>query len=652
MFLPAKMVNITALLYDTDVESVTAEILRLGILQFSDPAEVKDWAKDIPSVSNDEMIEKYTKLEERIKGIAAKLGKPVEIKPEKILLEKINFSLITEQLNRIDEAVDALITKKRFARQEIGRLMMLLSEVKGAVSDGMPIGIEGPFSFLEAKAVRVSSKNVPVLHSLLKGIPSVVLQTGTAGDKVDCFIMVLRKDRRVLDEALKQVSYSPIEMRKKSVEEQDPHFAEEIREKMMKEEKDLEEANRELEKIADDKMPFLSETLNLVHAHKVLYQAESHFKRTERTYLISGWIPISKKDWLISKVREITKNNCYIEYVSAEELGAKVEVPVMFQNPRFLKPFEMLTSGYGLPKYNTIDPTLFLALSFIAMFGAMFGDVGHGFVLALIGLFVVLKKTLSEEVRRIGLLLLYAGISAAIFGFIYGSFFGPSDLSHLLPYRGLEPMKNIQFYFKVAIYFGIGFLNLGILLNIINSIRTKEFFTGVFGKEGLLGGIIYWIGIILVARLLTRGNIGMNLTRFLFLSVIPLIFFFLRAPIKKIFHPREPMFHEGFLMYFMESAIELIEIFAGYLANTMSFIRVAAFALAHGGLFISVYAIASVVGTYGGILFHILGNIGIIALEGLIVSIQAVRLEYYEFLGKFYKTGSRGYQPSSMMDIK
>jgi V/A-type H+/Na+-transporting ATPase subunit I len=652
MFLPAKMTNVTALVYDTDVENVTAEILRLGILQLSDATESKEWAKDMASVANDEMVEKYAKHEDRIRSIAAKLGKPIEIKPEKTSLGKLNLPALAENLDKIDEESDAYITKKRFARQEIGRLMSLLTETKGAIGAGLPIGVEGPFSFLEAKAVRISSKNVPILHSLLKGIPSVVLQTGTSGDKVDCLIMVLRKDRRVLDEALKQISFNLIELAQKRGEETDPHFTEEIREKILKEEKDLDNANRELDRIAAEKMPALSESLNLVHAHKVLHQAESHFKRTDRTYLISGWVPASRKERLISRIQSLTKNKCYVEDISAEELGAKVEVPVMFQNPGFLKPFEMLTGGYGLPRYNTIDPTLFLALSFVVMFGAMFGDVGHGGVLALLGLFAVLKKSLSEDIRKMGLLLLYTGVSAIIFGFVYGSFFGPSDLSHLLHYEGFEPMKNIQFFFKVAIYFGIGFLSLGILLNIINSVRTKEFFSGVFGKEGLLGGVIYWIGIILVARLLSKGSIGLNPYLLLLLLVGPMVVFFLRAPIKKILHPHEPMFHEGFFMYIMESGIELIEIFAGYLSNTMSFIRVAAFALAHGGLFISVYAIAGVAGTYGGWILQITLNSGIIVLEGLIVSIQAVRLEYYEFFGKFYRTGSRGYKPSNMIEVK
>ncbi len=652
MFLPARMSNIATIVYDTDVEKVTEEILRLGMLQLTDPTEVKEWAGEMPSVVNEEMIENYFRLEERIKSVAAKLGRPIEIKPGKNTLHDMDIRSINEKLNKIEEDADSYITKKRFARQEIGRLMSLLSEAKSSFKGGLPVDVHGPFSFLEVRAVRISDKNVPVLHSLLKGIPSIVLQIGTSDSKVDCMVMVLRKDRRVLDDALKETSFTKIELPEKREEEIDENFASEIREKILKEEKDLDVANTKLTGIADKKMEELSEFLDLAHTRKVIHQAQNHFKKTDRTFLISGWIPSSRKNRLISRIKSLTRGRCYIEEVSAEELGAKVDIPVMFQNPAFLKPFEMLTSNYGLPRYNTIDPTLFLAFSFFVMFGAMFGDVGHGGILAFLGLFLALKKDFSEGTRRIGGLLLYSGISAVIFGFIYGSFFGPSAMSHLLPYEGFEPINNIQAFFRFAVFFGIGFLTLGIVLNIINSIRTREFFSGVFSKEGLLGGVIYWIGIVLIIRLLTKGEVGIDSRIILLLIFGPMALFFLRAPIKKIFQPRQPMFHEGFGLYIMESAVELVGIYAGYFANTLSFIRVAAFALAHGGLFITIYAIADNLGTIGGIHVHIIGNAVIIALEGLIVTIQAVRLEYYEFFSKFFRTGGRDYEPSNMMEVK
>jgi V/A-type H+-transporting ATPase subunit I len=650
MFLPAKMTNLTAIIYDTDVEKVTAAILRSGMLQLADATEVREWAKDMTPVDNEEMVEKYFRLEERIKSISAKLGKPIGIGIEDVADKDLDFNAIAAELDGIDEEADGHIAKKREARQEIGRLMSLLSEARTTLSKGLPLDVNGPFSFLDARAVRVSGKNVPVLNSLLKSIPSVVLQIGTQGDKVDCLVMVLRKDRRVLDDALNEISYARIELPEQPKEEIDESFAGEIREKIQKEERELDEANTRLAKIADKKMVRLSELLSLVHTRKVVHLAQNHFKKTARTYLISGWIPSSDSRELAAHVKSVTGGRCFIEETTAEDLGAAVDVPVKFENPAFLRPFELISGEYGLPRYNTIDPTPFVAVSFIAMFGAMFGDVGHGAILALLG-FLIFRKTSSDESRRVGGLLMYAGIAAIAFGFLYGSLFGASHYSRLLPYEGYEPVSYAGTAFKIAIYFGIGLMTLGIILNIINSVLTGQYFGGVFSKEGLIGGAMYWIGIVLVSRLAVTGEIGMRWSTALILVLSPILLFYLRAPIRKIFRPQEPMFEDGALGYVMESGIELLEIFLGYFANTMSFIRVAAFAIGHGVLLMTVYIVASTLGRWG-IIIHILGNAGIIVLEGIIVTIQAVRLEYYEFFGKFFHTGKRGFKPSNLTEVQ
>ncbi|MBU1076287.1 MAG: V-type ATP synthase subunit I, partial [Spirochaetes bacterium] len=113
------------------------------------------------------------------------------------------------------------------------------------------------------------------------------------------------------------------------------------------------------------------------------------------------------------------------------------------------------------------------------------------------------------------------------------------------------------------------------------------------------------------------------------------------------------LFKEGIGIYFMENMVELLEIVISYVSNTMSFIRIIAFGLAHAGLFIAIFSLLDILkrsGTPGiiNILVLILGNIGIIFLEGLVVSIQAMRLEYYEFFGKFFEKTGIKYQPVKM----
>jgi V/A-type H+-transporting ATPase subunit I len=137
---------------------------------------------------------------------------------------------------------------------------------------------------------------------------------------------------------------------------------------------------------------------------------------------------------------------------------------------------------------------------------------------------------------------------------------------------------------------------------------------------------------------------------------VPLLLIFLREPIMAVFERRKVSFEQGVFTYLMETVIEIMEIVTGYLGNTVSFIRVAAFSLAHVGLFIAVFSLVEMVkggasGIFYSALILILGNTVIIALEGLVVTIQAIRLEYYEFFSKFFVGGGVAYKPIGMDDI-
>jgi V/A-type H+-transporting ATPase subunit I len=313
-------------------------------------------------------------------------------------------------------------------------------------------------------------------------------------------------------------------------------------------------------------------------------------------------------------------------------------------NPAFFKPFEMLTKAYGIPAYATIDPTPILGLSFLFMFGMMFGDVGHGLILSLAGGFMIWKSA-KRSLQQSGLLLLYAGIASVIFGFLFGSVFG---LDNLLPTLWLRPIDSINRLFRVAIFFGIGMITLSIVINMINFFKKGDFLHIIFDKAGLLAIIVYWCGILVVSRMVTP-----DVERLPF--IIPLILIsgifllFIREPLLYLLQGKRKLFPEGIFSGIMGGAIELLELVLGFLANTISFIRVAAFGLAHAGLFMAIFALSDAVqDTAGGIISYfvlILGNVIIILLEGLIVSIQAVRLEFYEFFGRFFRQSDVSYKP-------
>jgi V/A-type H+-transporting ATPase subunit I len=134
--------------------------------------------------------------------------------------------------------------------------------------------------------------------------------------------------------------------------------------------------------------------------------------------------------------------------------------------------------------------------------------------------------------------------------------------------------------------------------------------------------------------------------------VAPLVLFAYRGAFLKLFRPREKALHEGCGMYLIETVIEIFEIFTGFLANTVSFVRIAAYGLSHAGIFSAVFTINKMLADLPGALapvtqalLIIVGNGVVIALEGLVAGIQALRLEYYEFFSKFFVGGGKEFKP-------
>jgi V/A-type H+-transporting ATPase subunit I len=317
------------------------------------------------------------------------------------------------------------------------------------------------------------------------------------------------------------------------------------------------------------------------------------------------------------------------------------DVPVLFQNNFLIKPFELLINSYGVPCYGTLDPTAFVAIAFLLMFGCMFGDLGQGLVLAAIGALMWHGK--SQALKQAGTLIFYCGISAAIFGILFGSVFG----FEFHPFW-MKPIENITELFKVAIIFGIIVISSGILFNITNAIRTRDLGKLFFDKAGLVAGLIYWTGIAIALKIFVAQSAVPP--AFLYIIGAGLLVILLKPILELLFgHKKEG---ESLGLAMAESSVDLLEIVMGYLANTVSFIRVAAFALAHAGLFIAVFQLAKLVSGWGGspasYILIALGNVGIIALEGLLVTIQSVRLNYYEFFSKFFISGKQEFKPLSL----
>ena len=319
----------------------------------------------------------------------------------------------------------------------------------------------------------------------------------------------------------------------------------------------------------------------------------------------------------------------------------KSRPPTELRNIPIFKPFESLVKTYGLPSYQELDPTAFIAVTYILFFGMMFGDIGHGAVLVIIGWFLYKKRGLP-----IGGVIMSAAVSSIIFGWLYGSVFG---YEHLIPESliWMHPMQkeNIPVIMGISLVLGIVVISIAMILNIINGIKSKNVARILFDKNGIAGVVFYWSVISFVLYSIYKGKVVISGIVIVACLVLPLLCIAMKEPLERLLHKEKKLLPDDKGGFFAEAFFEVVETLLGFMGNTMSFIRVSAFALNHAGLSMAVLILAELVKGVGSGIVILLGNILVIGLEGLIVGIQVLRLEYYELFNRFFSGEGRPFTP-------
>lgn len=338
---------------------------------------------------------------------------------------------------------------------------------------------------------------------------------------------------------------------------------------------------------------------------------------------LSGWVPQQQMDTLRTTLEARFHGRYWLDERAplAEELS---EVPSRMRYPAWLQPFAPMVASYGVPRYGEFDPTLPFALTYLLLFGAMFGDIGHGAVILL------LAAALYRRLGRMAWVGMAAGASSMGFGLLYGSIFGYEDL--IAPIW-ISPLHDPVRMLTVAVMFGVGFITFTLLTNIWNRLITRQHGRALFDSSGLAGLLFYlgaagslasWAGMFDIAR----PSVWLALTG---ISCV--------AAYKWI--EAKASLGERLLV----CVIETLETGINLFSNTVSFMRVAAFSLNHVALALAVFTLANGLDAAGHGLTIVLGNVIMIVLEGGIVAIQALRLMYYEGLSRFFSGDGKAFVP-------
>ncbi len=410
---------------------------------------------------------------------------------------------------------------------------------------------------------------------------------------------------------------------------------------------ELESINRKIESFWKTQKDQCLRFYTKLEEMNTYFTIKNYVSKYNESFILVGWIPQEEEDNFAHQLSDVYGIEFSIERADNEE---KHSPPVKLKNNRFSRPFESFVEMYGLPSYNEIDPTVIVSVLYTLLFGIMFGDFGQGIVLSVAGAVMWRLKKMM-----LGRILIRCGFAASVFGLIYGAVFG---LEHVLdpmykalfnldekPVDVLEP-KTVMTIIVLAVILGAGIIILSMILNIYSSLRRRNYENALFGQNGV-AGLIFYGSLVAAGGTMALGVNVVSLPYVLGLMVLPVVLIFFKEPLGKLLSRAPDWKPKKWGEYMVQNGFELFEIMLSYITNTMSFLRVGAYVLVHAGMMMVVFTIAQIMpgGVVGYTLMAVFGNVFVIALEGLLVGIQVLRLNFYELFSRFFEGQGRPFAP-------
>lgn len=615
----AERISLTNALNQIEQEGLTMEIS-------NEDLDKKVDFNYVTTVNKDDNVDAWLRKAERVKEV---FQIDLEDDPK-------NYCGILDasEIDAIYAELESDIERIRSKRQRIQDLEKI--EENYRLIQGLDVRIEElrEMEYFDFRFGRLSSENKAKLRKHDDKLLASVFQV-QVGDGNDVFLTIYpKKVAQETDRILRSLNWKEINL--------DPSFTgtvEEVLDEIAKEKETLTKAidqeNREMKEGKASEHERYRMLISAVMNREKTEQLKSLVASGSRYFNLTGWVPQSDAE-IVTKM--FTGYDDMLLNLSDPEETPSLMPPTRLQNNKFFEPFEMLVNMYGTPNYFEIDPTPYFGITYMLLFGMMFGDVGQGIIFALIG------WLLRNKTEHFGQLLIRIGLASTVFGFLYGSVF---SLENILPALLIRPFQEINTVLIAAIAFGVVLSSSAYIFNILNSFRRNDLEKALFGEHGLAGLLLLWSAILLALGIIADIKI-IPQPILIILMILMIAALIAKQPLTRMIQGKKPLHTEPVSSYYIENSFGLIETLIAMLSGTISFVRVGAFAINHAGLFLAFETIGHMIGTSGGMIsMTILGNIIIIGLEGLIVFIQGLRLEFYELFSKYYQGDGIPFEPIS-----
>ncbi len=517
-------------------------------------------------------------------------------------------------------------------------------------------------SFLSLRIGKIEPSALPALKSAVEGI-AVIVPLGD--DQSRILAASSKKGRFALNTELKRFGFVNMEI-PRDFKGIPADVLQRLEEQNAAAEAELSRLYEERSNFAETHADALLRLLGAFSVGMQIADIQNGLESTAQVFRLTGWIPAADCHDVMKDLDQLTEGRIAIREYQPHEvpsvLSGEEDVPVKLKHGKFISSFERMIFSYGSPIYGAIDPTPFVAVFFTVLFGIMFGDCGQGLVFLLAGILMAKKVINVGGWNKFAPIFMGIGISSSIMGLLTGEFFSTEALLEpfalwvtglfgtprapilkMMPSSDPQSVKVMFMVFGVSV--GIGFVinTAGLIINLVNQFSRRRWGSALFGKSGLAGALFFWYVIVFAVRIAAFGHTP-ALYDWIVIGVT-LFFAAFGEPFERLADGKRPAAENGVGSLVITGIVELIEVVSSYMSNTVSFLRVGAFALAHAVLNYIIITMTNLCGGVAGVLVLIAGNAIVVVLEGMIVAIQVIRLQYYEFFSKFFQETGSEFKP-------
>lgn len=668
----AKLAKVSIIAPKAEVEDVIKELFKFGDFH---PVEREHESAD---KNLEKMLDRVKRIDSALDviisdfGIKSEIGiidsiiKGVKVERHRIEAEDINGLVdaleseaepIIMELKELSSKIDS-ITKDIQKNETLLATLQLLKDLRIA-----------PQSLSALRKMYAVFAVIPIrdIQEIKKSLPEAAILHITLTKTLSAALFVAPyKDAERVERVLKGFGVKPFAI---------PEWLPEtIPEAYATVESKLAELNAELSSVRQ-KLNLILETskgkiLSLKEGANILKESLERLKATgslRRLAIIEGYVPYEKSDELVKRLDG--KYPIFVSEVEAMHAGEHgtthtESLPTLLHNKGIIKAFENVTNIQGLPGHGEIDPTPFVTLFFSIFYGIMFADFGQGLVLTIFGLFMRMRT--KGRLRDWGTLLAVLGISSSIAGFLLGECFGfklsnwgiaSPELVHLVEEHAGSKELNlaaVQRLLQFTIMLGIVHLTLGYSLSAYKHIKNREYLEALTSKIPTIA--MYIFGVLFALAFFGAGGISQMLTSqnpapFIGLpsslvgtigmvgGIASIFVLILGRPVANLLTRKG----NGFVGAAGMGLLEVLENIIHFLSNTISYARLTILLLVHIALLMLLNNVWYALGMLS-LPILIIGNLGIMALEGLIVFIQSLRLHLYEFFTKFFEGNGKPFK--------